>query len=92
MAGKKGFKKISLELNHGETVNVYAGAKVAAALEEVKTKLGDLYHGVRFAEVLEAVYETGLKNGRREVIEQFDGLKSGINYLNPGQPKKKKKK
>jgi hypothetical protein len=91
MANKKGFQKISFDLKNEINISVYAGVKVTLALNEVKEKLDTLYHGVRLAEVLEAFYVQGLKNGRREMIEKMDALKSGVKYLPPGQPKKKQK-
>jgi len=51
-----------------------------------------LYHGVRLAEVIAAVYEQGKKDGRHDVIQKFDGIKDQLVYRPPGQPKKKKKK
>ena len=92
MAGKKGFQKIPIGLHDGEQITVYAGAKVANALDEVVRKLDDLYHGVRLGEVIAAFYHQGQKDGRREMIEKMDGLKAGVKYLPPGQPKKKKKR
>jgi hypothetical protein len=51
----------------------------------------NLYHGVRLAEVVEAVYEQGQKDGRKEIIEKMAGIKTGVNYLPPGRPRKKKR-
>jgi len=48
-------------------------------------------HGVKFMQVIEAFYEQGKKDGRREMIERMDSLKSGVKYLPPGQPRKKRK-
>ena len=56
----------------GEVVPVYAGQKVGKALEEVQEDL-NLYQGVRLAEVIEAVYKQGLKDGRGD--------------RNPGRPR-----
>lgn len=47
----------------GEVVPVYAGKKIGKALEEVEEDL-TLYKGVRLAELFEAVYKQGLKDGR----------------------------
>ncbi len=90
MAGKKGFKKIDVELTDGP-IALYVGSKVRSALDEITTDM-TLYHGVRLAEVMQAVYNQGQKDGRKEVVEQMDGIKATLNYLPPGQPKKKKKK
>ena len=47
-----------------------------------------LYKGVRLGELMTAVYEQGLKDGRKEVIEQFGAIKKQIKYLPPGRPRK----
>jgi phage-related tail protein len=62
------------------------------AIQEVKTKLNDLYHGVRLAEILEAVYEQGMKEGRKQIIDKIEGINKGVNYLPPGKPRSKKGK
>jgi hypothetical protein len=83
--------KIDVELPKAGKLTLYAGSKVSSALHEVTTEL-DLYQGVRLSEVMEAIYEQGLKNGRREVIEQFDHqIMKKVNYLPPGRPKKSKR-
>jgi hypothetical protein len=56
----------------GDVVPVYAGQKIGRALEEVQEDLS-LYQGVRLAEVIEAVYKQGLKDGRGD--------------RNPGRPR-----
>ena len=91
MPEKRGLKKLEV-LADGEKITVYTGAKVKAAFEEVYAKCQDLYHGVRFVEVLESFYEQGKKDGRREMIAKMDALKVGVKYLPPGQPRKKKRK
>lgn len=90
MAAKKGFKKLSVDLTGG-TISLYVGSKVRVALEEITTDM-TLYHGVRLAEVMQAVYNQGQKDGRREVVEEFERIRANLNYLPPGQPKKKKLK
>lgn len=59
-------------------------------MEEI-TKDMTLYHGVRLTEVLAAVYQQGQKDGRKEMIEKMDSLKTEVNYLPPGRPKKRKR-
>ncbi len=90
MPKKPRYQKIDVDLPSGE-ITLYAGAKVRSALDEI-TKDMTLYHGVRLSEVLEAVYESGQKDGRKEMIEKMEGLKTGVNYLPPGRPKKNKKR
>ncbi len=81
------YKKIEVKLPK-ETLALYAGKKVRDAIQEVTTGM-NLYKGVRLGQVMEAVYEQGLKDGRREIIEQFEGkIKDKVNYLPPGRPKK----
>ncbi len=90
MAKNARYQKTTVKLPSND-LTLYVGSKVRSALQEVTTDM-DLYHGVRLGEVLEAVYEQGLKDGRREIIEKVEGIKSGVNYLPPGRPKKRKKR
>ena len=92
MSGKNLAKYVNTRIRlHGGVVDIYASPKIATALKELTDSM-DLYHGVRFFDVLEAAYEQGLKNGRRDVIEQIDEMKKTIKYLPPGRPKKNSKK
>ena len=50
----------------------------------------DLYQGVKLGQVLNAVYEQGMKDGRREIIDEMERIKKSVNYLPPGRPRKKK--
>jgi hypothetical protein len=88
-SARSGPRKHELELPKLGTVKVYAGELVGKALEEVTEDM-DFYHGVKLTQVLEAVYEQGRKDGRRQV---FDGVRDlsttgQLNYRNPGRPKK----
>lgn len=53
-----------------------------------------LYHGVRFAQILEAVYTQGQKDGARNVFGELDKkikeAQKVIPHRNPGQPRKSK--
>lgn len=71
-------------------ISVYAGKRIRDALTELSRDM-NLYHGVRFSQVLEAVYDQGMKDGARNLFEQVDGLKKTVSYRNPGAPPKKKK-
>lgn len=71
-------------------VAVYAGKRVSDALSELLSDM-TLYHGVRFQQVLSAVYEQGRKDGARSVFDRIDKAKGDISHRNPGQPKKKLK-
>jgi len=35
-----------------------------------------------------AVYDQGLKDGRRDVIDQYEDIRKTTNYLSPGRPKR----
>lgn len=74
-----------------QEVAVYATPKVSKALDEVTEDM-TLYHGVRLAQVLEAVYLQGQKDGARKAIGTLEDAlaeaKTGIPHRNPGKPKK----
>jgi hypothetical protein len=87
---KAKYKRLDVGLQSGQ-LTLYVGQRVREALLEVTTDM-DLYRGVRLGQVMEAVYKQGQKDGRKEVIEQFEEkIKEKANYLPPGQPRKKKK-
>ena len=86
MSGNPKYKKFAVELPTGP-LTLYAGKKVLNALEEVTINM-TLYQGVRLGEVMKAVYQQGLKDGRREIIEQFDIIKKNAKYLPPGRRRK----
>jgi len=91
MPAQKGLQKVDVMMSSGK-VTVYTGAKIKAAFKDVYDQCGDLYHGVKFMQVIEAFYEQGKNNGRREIIEKMDAVKVGVKYLPPGPRKKKPKK
>jgi len=91
MAEKKGTSRrgprvIPLQLPTRD-IAVYANARVADALQEL---MGDmsLYHGVKFTQVVQAVYEQGLVDGHREVFDGLEKLKASpeLKHRNPGRP------
>jgi len=85
------YNRIDVPLNKGK-LTLYVGRRVHAALLEVTTDM-DLYRGARLGQVMAAVYEQGLKDGRREIIEQFEGkIRDKANYLPPGRPRHRKNK
>jgi len=86
---KPKYKRTDIELVT-QTVPVYASPKVADALKEVSEDL-TLYKGVRLAEVMEALFETGKKKGREEIFASIDGVKKLLPYRSPGQPRKKRR-
>ena len=82
--------KTLIPLAKGE-VPVYAGVRVAHALQEVTADM-DVYKGVRLTQLLEAVYLQGKKDGARAVRDSFEVMMRDIPHLNPGQPRKRKSK
>jgi hypothetical protein len=81
------YKKIAVDLPKGK-LSIYAGQKVRSALVEVVEDM-TLYKGVRLSQVIQAVYEQGKKDGRKEVVDKFESLRKGLNYLPPGRPRKR---
>ena len=85
---KAKYKKLDIGL-HKRTLTLYTGQKVHDAISEL-TRDMNLYNGVRLVQGMEAFYEQGMKDGRKEIIDQFDGkIRDKSNYLPPGRPKKK---
>lgn len=74
-----------------QEVSVYATPKVSKALDEI-TKEMTLYHGVRLAQVMEALYIQGQKDGARNAISTLEQAiavaKEGVPHRNPGKPSK----
>jgi hypothetical protein len=86
---QRGPRAIAVPLSDG-TVTVYANVKVGNALEELTEDM-TLYHGVRLAQVIEAVYAQGIRDGRRQVVEAIGTVTESreLQYRNPGRPAKK---
>jgi hypothetical protein len=82
------YKKFELSQGGKKNLTLYASPKILAALNELLDEM-TLYKGVRFGEVVKAVYRQGLKDGRREVIEKWEGMKKQIKYRLPGRPSTK---
>ncbi|WP_130617423.1 hypothetical protein [Dyella amyloliquefaciens] len=74
-------------------IPVYATPRVSKALDELTEDM-TLYHGVRFIQVIEAVYKQGQKDGARnafgELEKKIKEAQKAIPHRNPGQPKKQK--
>lgn len=88
-ASRRGKRRIPVDLPKLGDVPVYANARVADALEELSADMG-LYHGVRLGQVMEALYEQGRIDGRREVFTGVEQLKQRpeLRHRNPGRPRK----
>ena len=86
---QRGPRAIAVPLSDG-TVTVYAGVRVGNALEELTEDM-TLFHGVRLAQVIEAVYAQGIRDGRRQVVEAIGKVTESkeLPYRNPGRPTKK---
>ncbi|MDP9401203.1 MAG: hypothetical protein M3P39_09750, partial [Actinomycetota bacterium] len=78
-------------------VSVRASARVADALQELSGDM-DIYQGVKLAQVLEAAYIQGKKDGAKEVFDQYDQaieafdssieeVKRQIPHRPPGRPR-----
>jgi len=80
----RGYRTISLVLKR-ETVPVRASPRVADALEEISKGM-DVYQGVKFAQILEAVYVQGAKDGARKVFDDLDALLEAVKKLHPHRP------
>lgn len=91
MAIKK--RKTKLTLYSGAEVTVYEGSKLQAALVEATSDL-NLYQGVRLAQVFEAIYNQGRKDGAKAAFEEisrgFTEAQKKIPHRAPGRPKKGK--
>jgi len=86
---KPRYVRTDIAVSGNQSIRVYAGERVATALHEVTADM-DLYKGVRLAQLFEAVYQQGTKDGARIVRDSFDKMMGKIPHKNPGQPKKKK--
>ena len=87
------YQKLRLLLS-SRRVTLYVGAKTHAAYQSLleapsapkrKAKLEQL------SELSTAVYEHGVKKGRKEIIDKFEQIRASVNYLPPGRPKAKRK-
>lgn len=80
-------KATNIVMNDGKHVKVYASAKIRDALDHITTNMA-LYDGVRLAQVLEAVYKQGCKDGARNVFAKIDDVKKLVPHRRPGRPSK----
>lgn len=98
MAAKKrrGYRTVKVELPKSE-LTLYGSARLMDAAETVETvtKNMTLYQGVKFGQILEAVYLQGKKDGAREAFGQVDkNFKEALKMVphrRPGRPIKKRK-
>lgn len=87
----RGYRTAKLQLAKSE-LTIRGSQKLVAAVETITDDMS-LYHGVKFAQILEAVYEQGRKDGARAAFEQIDsGVKAAMKavpHKNPGRPRKR---
>ncbi|WP_295639757.1 hypothetical protein [uncultured Methylibium sp.] len=76
-----------------KSIAVYASPRISAAMEIVIEDM-NLIKGVKLAQVLEAVYAQGKKDGARAAFDamhlSFKDAEKAVPHRNPGKPKKKK--
>lgn len=85
------YKKNVIDLGD-KKVAVYATPKISTALDIVTEDM-TLIQGVKFVQLLEAMYEQGKKDGARTAFDALEGkIKEAqkiVPHRNPGKPKKK---
>lgn len=89
MPGK--YKKTSIVRRDGVAIEVYATPKIADALVMINRDM-TLYQGVKFTQLLEAVYDQGKKDGRRDVFENIASIERKLPHRLPGRPRTRKKR
>ncbi len=93
MAGNTGgkYRRTTIRLKR-RSIKVYASPRIREAYRELAKDMS-LYQGVRFGQVLEAVYEQGAKDGARAAFEETERklleARRAIPHRTPGRPKKK---
>jgi len=93
MAAKRGYNTV--KVNVGNSVIPLRGGQRLVNAFEALTEDMNLYEGVRFSQILEAVYQQGKKDGAREAFEAVEkgvtGAMKAVPHKNVGRPKKKDK-
>ena len=89
--GKRGFRAVKVKMGQTD-LTLYAGVKLTNAVEDIVNK-ASLYEGVKLAQIIEAVYIQGQKDGARKAFEEIDQkvslAKHAVPHKRPGQPQKK---
>lgn len=92
MANKsnRGYRTVKVSLAKTD-LTIRGSRKLVKAVEDL-TKEMSLYSGVKFSQILEAVYEQGKKDGARHAFEEtvraLDTAKKTVPHRNPGRPTK----
>jgi hypothetical protein len=88
---KSGSRTTTIALQGDRRIKIYAGARVSEALATV-TNAMTVYEGVRLAQLIEAAYDQGLKDGARTVFDAQrkaqSQLEKSIPHRTPGRPRK----
>jgi hypothetical protein len=86
MAQKRGYKTVKVQLVKSE-LTLRGGQKLVHAAQTLTADM-TLYEGVRFAQILEAVYEQGRKDGARRAFEEVDkGVRAATKAVPPQEPR-----
>src|SRR5947208_6447531 len=86
----KGSRTIIVQLPKSELA-LYGSARLVNAIKQLTADM-NLYEGVRFGQILEAVYTQGKKDGARTAFEEVEqgviAARRAIPHKNPGRPRK----
>lgn len=90
MPSSRGYKTVTVQLAKTELA-LRGSQKLVHAVRTLTDDMS-LYEGVKFGQILEAVYAQGKKDGARAAFDEVDsGLKKAmkaIPHKNPGRPRK----
>jgi len=90
MAKKARYKKHKIELPKSGEISLYASPKHTTAIQQLREM--PVFEGIKMLDLMDEFYRQGQKDGRKDVIEQIQHkVVATVNYLPPGQPKKKRK-
>lgn len=77
----------------GREIAIYTSPKISAAFNAVIADM-TLFKGVKFTQIIEAVYEQGRKDGARAAFEAVGDkvleATALVPHENPGEPRKKR--
>lgn len=90
MAGKPRSMKIVVTLQNSK-LTLYGGARIAQAAADLAKDM-NTYDGVKYVQIMEAVYRQGRKDGAAAAFDSIDknvkAARQSIPHRNPGQPRK----
>ena len=85
---RRGYRIVTVKLPNKD-LKLYRSARIADAFESITEDM-TLYKGVKFGQVLEAVYTQGKKDGAREAFKHLDRYlleaKKKVPHKKPGRP------